>query len=131
MDPTIAIVTRSPDVAPLSQAEAVAAAHVDGGVVEPWDELIADLAHVHPSRYAAYIEGVQVLGITGVAPLADQNKALRLVMLVDRLYDADVRIAAAGVPWSAVFPAEMLAGGYRKKYLRALSRLTALTAGTD
>jgi cell division protein ZapE len=25
-----------------------------------------------------------------------------------------------------LFPAELLAGGYRKKYLRAISRLTAL-----
>ena len=116
---------------PVSDAEVAVAANVAGGVVEEWEPLIADLAHVHPSRYAAYVEGVEVLGITGVAPLADQNKALRLVMLVDRLYDADVRVVASGVPWSQVFAADMLAGGYRKKYLRALSRLTAMTAGTD
>jgi cell division protein ZapE len=30
-----------------------------------------------------------------------------------------------------VFGDEMLAGGYRKKYLRALSRLGAMSAGTD
>ena len=86
---------------------------------------------MHPSKYAAYIAGIKVLGVTNVAPLKDQNQALRLVMLVDRLYDADVRIVASGVPWSHVFGADMLAGGYRKKYLRALSRLAAMTAGTD
>ena len=120
-----------PDVPPVTDAEARAVAELAGGVTEGWHELIADLAHVHPSRYAAYIEGVATLGVVGVAPLADQNQALRLVMLVDRLYDADVRMVPSGAPWALVFPAEMLAGGYRKKYLRALSRLTAMTAGTD
>jgi cell division protein ZapE len=31
------------------------------------------------------------------------------------------------VPFTEVFTAPMLAGGYRKKYLRAVSRLLALT----
>ena len=119
------------DVSPASADEAAKVAHEAGGVVEDWRSLIADLAKVHPSRYAAYIEGVEALGLTGVSPLEDQNQALRLVMLVDRLYDADVRIVAAGEPLSAVFAPDMLAGGYRKKYLRALSRLHAMTAGGD
>jgi cell division protein ZapE len=120
-----------PVVPQVSDADARAAADLPGGVAEVWSELIADLVHVHPSRYAAYIEGISTLGLVGVSPLADQNQALRLVMLVDRLYDADVRLLASGVQWSEVFGAEMLVGGYRKKYLRALSRLTAMTAGTD
>jgi len=120
-----------PAVLPVPDAEARAVANVPGGVSESWHELIADLAQVHQSRYAAYIAGIEVLGIEGVTQLTDQNNALRLVMLVDRLYDADVRVVASGIPWSEVFPADMLAGGYRKKYLRALSRLTAMTAGTD
>ena len=41
----------------------------------------------------------------------------------DRLYDAQVRIHATGTPLDQVFPDDMLAGGYRKKYYRALSRL--------
>lgn len=120
-----------PDAPVASAREVAEVAGRPGGVVEPWAGLVADLAHVHPSRFAAYIEGVKELGIESVAPLADQNQALRLVMLVDRLYDADVRVVASGVPWADVFPADMLAGGYRKKYLRALSRLTAMTSGTD
>jgi cell division protein ZapE len=32
------------------------------------------------------------------------------------------------VPLDRVFGDEMLAGGYRKKYLRAISRLIALTS---
>jgi cell division protein ZapE len=31
------------------------------------------------------------------------------------------------VPVGQIFPADLLAGGYRKKYLRAISRLAALT----
>ena len=118
-------------VPPASDAEVAAVSEQDGGVVEQWGELVADMAHVHPSRYAAYIEGVHTLGIRGVAPLADQNQALRLVMLVDRMYDLDVRVVASGVPWAEVFTADMLAGGYRKKYLRALSRLHAMGSGGD
>jgi cell division protein ZapE len=34
---------------------------------------------------------------------------------------------ASGEPLDRLFPADMLAGGYRKKYRRAVSRLVALT----
>jgi len=61
--------------------------------------------------------------------LASQTDALRFVGFVDRLYDARVRVIASGVPLDAIFPEEMLQGGYRKKYLRAISRLVSLTSG--
>jgi cell division protein ZapE len=54
-----------------------------------------------------------------------------LVSLTDRLYDAGVPVVASGEKVDAVFGEEMLAGGYRKKYLRATSRLLALTAGAN
>jgi cell division protein ZapE len=38
-----------------------------------------------------------------------------------------VRIVSSGIPLDRVFAADMLAGGYRKKYLRAISRIVALT----
>jgi len=108
-------------------ADAVADfANVPGGQTVVWSQLVADLAHVHPSRLGAYIEGVQRLGLVDVAPLADQSQALRVVSLVDRLYDADVRIGASGTNLGEIFPPDMLAGGYRKKYYRALSRLAAM-----
>jgi cell division protein ZapE len=50
---------------------------------------------------------------------------------VDRLYDAQVHVRASGTPLDAVFPDDMLNGGYRKKYLRAISRLIALTGDSD
>jgi cell division protein ZapE len=52
---------------------------------------------------------------------------LRLVALTDRLYDAGIPVVAAGAKLDGIFGAEMLAGGYRKKYLRATSRLLALS----
>jgi len=116
---------------PASDAEVASVGTLAGGVVESWSDLVADLAHVHPSKYAAYVDGIGTLGLRRVEPLADQNTALRFVMLVDRMYDLDVRIVASGAPWADVFTPDMLAGGYRKKYLRALSRLHAMTTGTD
>jgi cell division protein ZapE len=61
-----------------------------------------------------------------VRPVTDQSVALRLVVLADRLYDADIPLYASGLPLDKLFSSEMLAGGYRKKYYRAISRLTAL-----
>ncbi len=110
-----------------SDAEVAAVADRWGGHVVEWRALVDDLAFVHPSRLGAYIEGVRWLGIANVAPLADQTQALRVVNLVDRLYDADATIVASGDSLGDIFTPEMLAGGYRKKYFRALSRLAAMS----
>jgi len=61
-----------------------------------------------------------------VREVQDQALALRLVVLADRLYDRDIPVVASGVALDRLFAADMLDGGYRKKYLRAVSRLTAL-----
>ncbi len=37
-----------------------------------------------------------------------------------------IPVLTSGVALDRLFPDELLAGGYRKKYLRAVSRLTAL-----
>jgi cell division protein ZapE len=37
-----------------------------------------------------------------------------------------VPVLASGIALDELFPPELLKGGYRKKYLRAVSRLTAL-----
>lgn len=90
-------------------------------------DLVAHLASVHPSRYIRLIDGVSVVGLRDVAQLTDQSAALRFVAFVDRAYDAQIPIRATGRPLDEVFGDDMLAGGYRKKYLRAISRLVALT----
>ncbi len=115
---------------PLSDEEVAArAARVDGATLDDFDALCAHLATMHPSRYLTLIEGVTAVFLTGVHGIDDQNVALRLVALTDRLYDAGIPVVASGAKLDTIFSAEMLAGGYRKKYLRATSRLVALTAG--
>ena len=103
------------------------AAEVNGATLDDFDALCTHLATMHPSRYLALIEGVTEVFITGVHPLDDQSVALRLVSLTDRLYDAGIPVAASGSKLDTIFSAEMLAGGFRKKYLRATSRLLALS----
>jgi cell division protein ZapE len=89
--------------------------------------LVDHLGNLHPSKYVPLIAGVDVIAWRKVVPFDDQNDALRFVALVDRLYDADIPIRATGTAVDEVFPDDMLAGGFRKKYLRAQSRLVALT----
>ncbi|MDT5018526.1 MAG: cell division protein ZapE [Mycobacterium sp.] len=114
---------------PLSDEEvATHAAEVPGATLDDFDALCAHLATMHPSRYLTLIEGVTAVFITGVHPIDDQNVALRLVSLTDRLYDAGIPVVASGSKLDTVFSDEMLAGGFRKKYLRATSRLVSLTA---
>ncbi|HWM15107.1 MAG TPA: cell division protein ZapE, partial [Microbacterium sp.] len=100
-----------------------------GGVVsdDRFSDLVSHLASVHPSRYIRLIEGLSMIGLREVAPLTDQSAALRFVAFIDRVYDAQLPIRATGETLDLVFPDEMLAGGYRKKYLRAISRLVAST----
>jgi cell division protein ZapE len=117
---------------PLSNQEVVArAARVDGATLDDFDALCAHLATMHPSRYLTLIEGVTAVFLTGVHGIEDQNVALRLVSLTDRLYDAGVPVLVSGAKLDTVFSEEMLAGGYRKKYLRATSRLLALAAAAN
>lgn len=105
-----------------------AAAARPGATLDAFPALLAHLAEVHPSRYGALLDGVEVVALTGVGPVPDQSAALRLVVLIDRLYDRDVpALLGRSGPEVPLFPAEMLAGGYRKKYLRALSRLAVLS----
>ncbi|WP_022880867.1 cell division protein ZapE [Gryllotalpicola ginsengisoli] len=91
--------------------------------------LIDHLATVHPSRYIRMVEGVDLIALTDVVQLHDQMQALRLVAFIDRAYDAELPIVASGVPLSDVFDEAMLQGGFRKKYLRSISRMIALTSG--
>lgn len=97
-----------------------------GATLDDFGDLLDHLAHVHPSRYGALLDGVRLVGLTGVRPVLDQDIALRLVVLVDRLYDRDVPVLLGGAGERGLFDDDMLAGGYRKKYYRALSRLGAL-----
>ncbi len=97
-----------------------------GACLDDFGDLLAHLSAVHPSRYGALLDDVHAVFLRGVTPVEDQATALRLVVLADRMYDRELPITASGIPFDQVFSEEMLRGGYRKKYLRAISRLVAL-----
>ncbi|WP_068274757.1 cell division protein ZapE [Aldersonia kunmingensis] len=103
------------------------AAATPGATLDDFDELLAHLSTLHPSRYKKLVEHVGAVYISGVHPVADQAVALRVVVLADRLYDASIPVTVSGAKLDEIFTEEMLHGGYRKKYLRATSRLLALS----
>lgn len=112
---------------PYSDEEVTGVAHAtEGASLDAFSPLLEHLARVHPSRYGALTDGIRAVCLTGVRPVPDQSTALRLVVLADRLYDREVPVLASGLPFDQLFSDEMLNGGYRKKYFRAISRLTAL-----
>ncbi|MGN6605424.1 MAG: cell division protein ZapE [Jatrophihabitans sp.] len=103
-----------------------AAAATPGSTLDDFGRLLEHLATLHPSRYGALVDGVSAVHLLDVHPAPDQNVALRLVVLADRLYDRQIPVVTSGVPLDELFDEQMLAGGYRKKYRRAISRLVAL-----
>ncbi|WP_043678424.1 cell division protein ZapE [Streptomyces xylophagus] len=113
--------------APFSDEQVTKAAYATAGAsLDDFPHLLAHLAKVHPSRYGALTDDLKAVCLTDVQPIPDQSTALRLVVLADRLYDREVPVLASGLPFDQLFSEEMLNGGYRKKYFRAISRLTAL-----
>ena len=96
------------------------------GALDDFDVLLKHLAKVHPSKYGLILEGVDRLGLLDVHVLKDQAVALRFVSFVDRAYEQQVAIRGSGIDTTKIFTEEHLNGGYRKKYLRAVSRLGAL-----
>ena len=113
--------------APLPDDEVVRRAEATAGAtLDDFEALLRHLATLHPSRYGALVEGVTAVHLTGVRPAPDQNVALRLVVLADRLYDRQIPLIISGRPLDQLYSPEMLEGGYRKKYRRSISRLVAL-----
>jgi cell division protein ZapE len=112
---------------PLADAEVIAQTTDLTASRDDFTALHRHLLDLHPSRFGALLDGVTRVGLLGVAPVPDEATALRIVVLADRLYDRQLPLVASGVPFDQVFSPAMLGGGYRKKYLRAISRLLALT----
>ncbi|MEY4425015.1 MAG: hypothetical protein RJB56_642, partial [Actinomycetota bacterium] len=95
--------------------------------VDNFDDLLASLSKIHPSRYGRLLRGISGVALEDVHVLTDQVDALRFVAFVDRAYEAQVTLRGSGHPLTQVFSPEYLSGGYRKKYLRAVSRIGAMT----
>jgi len=94
---------------------------------DDFKSLLKHLSTLHPSRYLQLLDGIRGLAVTDAFKLHDQVSALRWVALVDRLYENKVALRATGIALTETFSEEMQAGAYRKKYLRAISRLGALS----
>jgi cell division protein ZapE len=92
-----------------------------------FDGLLKHLSTIHPSRYGRLVAGIDRLALGGVHLLTDQVDALRFVAFIDRAYESQVKIRAVEFVMTEIFSPEYLSGGYRKKYLRAVSRIGALT----
>ncbi len=97
-----------------------------GASFDHFVDLTRHLADVHPSKYGALLDGVDVVCLEDVRTVEDQAVALRLVVLADRMYDRDLPVVASGKTFDELFAPPLLEGGYRKKYYRAISRLVAL-----
>ncbi|MFM6963283.1 MAG: cell division protein ZapE, partial [Micrococcales bacterium] len=93
---------------------------------DDFSKLLRHLANVHPSNYGALLKGIDRLGLLGTKVIEDQSDALRFVALVDRAYEEQVAIRGVGTDTTKLFRADHIEGGFRKKYLRAVSRLGAL-----
>jgi cell division protein ZapE len=116
----------TPKAPPPFTDDEVRDALTSGATLDTWSDLLDHLARLHPSRYGALLDGVDAVHLLGVVPVPDQATALRVVVLADRLYDRAIPVYASGTPFDRIFGDDMLAGGYRKKYLRAISRLVSL-----
>ncbi len=66
--------------------------------VDGFSDIINHLATIHPSRFVGLVEGLQAVSWRDVYQLHNQAQALRLVALVDRLYDAGIPLLATGLP---------------------------------
>ncbi|MGD6755104.1 cell division protein ZapE [Streptomyces sp. BH105] len=112
---------------PFTDEQVTKAAYAtEGASLDDFPHLLEHLARVHPSRYGALTDDLKAVCLTDVAAVPDQSTALRLVVLADRLYDREIPVLTSGEPFDKLFSEEMLNGGYKKKYYRAISRLTAL-----
>ncbi len=84
------------------------------------------LLEVHPARFGKLLSGVEALVVRDLAPMPDQNVALRFVHFVDKVYDLGLRAAFSGAPLGTLFSDTYRHGAYAKKYARCLSRLSEL-----
>ena len=90
-------------------------------------ELLEFLGTLHPTKYRRLLNDVGAIAVYDLFQLEDQVPALRLVSFVDRLYEQQIPLRTSGdLPATKVFSKTMIEGGYRKKYLRAVSRIGAL-----
>lgn len=99
--------------------------------LDDFEDLLGHLARVHPSRYGAMLDDLDEVCVLRMRPVTRHHDALRLVVLIDRIYDRELPMPLSAADEGAVvqelFSDELLRSGYRKKYYRCLSRLSSLS----
>lgn len=98
--------------------------YLDGGFGVGKTHLLASLWHVvpGPKAYATFAELTQLAGALGFARLVRELSSMRLLTIDEFELDD---------PGDTVLVSSLLAGGYRPKYRRAISRLVALARLAD
>ncbi len=122
---------RDPDQRHIASTEAEIVEFVADGErasSDTFKTLLAHLSQLHPSKYAHLLDGIERVAITDTFELKDEFDALRFVAFVDRAYELQIKMRSTGISLTNVFPKQYLDGGYRKKYLRAISRLGAMSS---
>ncbi|CAB4532150.1 unannotated protein [freshwater metagenome] len=99
---------------------------VEAASLDSFRNLLIHLSKIHPAKFARLVQGVNRIGLLDAEQFVDQADALRFVAFVDRAYEAQIPMRSTGAALTDLFSSDMVAGGYRKKYLRAISRLHAL-----
>ncbi|RIK45475.1 MAG: cell division protein ZapE [Chloroflexi bacterium] len=93
-------------------------------VGEDWSRLLRSLAALHPIHYARIAASLPPLWLRDVAPLPDQDAALRFVHFADKLYDYRVPLYLSGeVTLESLFPSTFGYGPFERKFRRCRSRL--------
>ncbi|TBH17521.1 cell division protein ZapE [Thermus thermamylovorans] len=113
---------------PLADAQLLALYREDPRpkTLDTFPELLAHLRALHPIRYRYLFQGLEAVYLRGLAPIPDQNDALRFVHFLDELYNQGLALRASGMPLKELFPQSYRHGAFAKKYGRALSRLAEL-----
>jgi cell division protein ZapE len=113
-------------VSPEEVAAALAGSDPATTTDDDFGDLLAHLRDVHPVQYGPLVESATTVVVRDLVPVTNQGDALLLVALIDELYDAGTRVLTTGCGVSDLFDASYRHGGYRKKYGRAESRLSAM-----
>ena len=113
---------------PVFSEEGLMEMATENTTVDDFKGFLQHLSTLHPTKFRYLLKDVEGIILTNVSKLVSQVDALRLVSFIDRAYEQQVPIRASGeVPLTDVFTDEMIAGGYKKKYLRCVSRASALS----
>jgi cell division protein ZapE len=99
------------------------------GTPLPWPDLLQLLRELPPLHYVDLISRHAIVLLADVAPIPDQDTALRFVHFIDKLYDRGTPLMASMTCSVAeIFPSTYGHGGFERKFRRCQSRLHELLA---